>query len=119
MMFVPLDHNRLMGKVAPGHTFPGYSMYQLSDQAIEAILKEWHPPEYDPPNTDIQEWNLAVETLCDTYGIPDTQRAQCAVKFIKSGLRTELENVLRDARARFGSVRWARFANFMVAFDRE
>ena len=58
-------------------------------------------------------------TLCDTYGIPDTQRAQCAVKFIKIELRTELENVLRDARARFGSVRWAQFTNFMVAFDRE
>jgi len=35
--------------------------------------------------------------------IPDTQRAQCAVKCIKSELRTELENVLRDAQARFGS----------------
>ena len=94
-------------------------MYQLSDQAIGAILKEWRLPEYDPLNTDIQEWNLIVGTLCDTYGIPDTQRAQCAVKFIKIELRTELENVLRDARARFGSVRWAQFTNFMVAFDRE
>lgn len=94
-------------------------MYQLSDQAIEAILKEWHPLEYDPPNTDIQEWNLVIGTLCDSYGIPDLQRAQCAARFVKSGLRTELENVLKDARVRFGAVHWAQFQNFMIAFDRE
>ena len=94
-------------------------MYQLSDQAIEAILKEWRPPVYDPPNTDIQEWIRTVGTLSDTYGIPDAQRAQCAVKFMKSELRAELEKVLGDARARFGSVRWAQFTTFMVAFDRE
>lgn len=94
-------------------------MYELSDQAIEAILKEWHPPEYDPPNTNIQEWIHIVGTLSDTYGIPDAQRSQCAVKFIKSGPRAELENVLRDAQARFGSVQWAQFTTFMVAFDCE
>jgi hypothetical protein len=94
-------------------------MQQLSDPAIEAILKEWHTPLYDPPNTIIHEWVRTIGTLCDTYGIPDAQRAECAVKFIRSELRTELENVLRDARARFGSVHWAQFTNFMVAFDRE
>jgi hypothetical protein len=94
-------------------------MYQLSDAAIEVILKEWHLEEYDPPNTNIQEWNLIAGTHCDTYGIPDTQRAQCAVRFMKSGLRAELEDVLAKARARFGSVHWAQFTNFMVAFDRE
>jgi len=47
----------------------------------------------------------------------DTQRPQCATRFIKSELRTELENVLGEARAKFGPVRWAQFANFMVALD--
>ena len=45
-------------------------MHKLSDPAIEAILKEWDIAEYDPPNTDIREWNRAVETraLC---GMPE------------------------------------------------
>ena len=94
-------------------------MYQLSNPAIEAILKEWHPQSYNPPHTSVQEWIRTIESLCDTYGIPDTQRPQCATRFIRSGLRTELEDVLRDARTQFGPVHWAQFVNFMVALDRK
>ena len=94
-------------------------MHQLHDLALEAILKEWKPQEYDPPNTNIQEWAHSLESLCDTYGIPDTQRPQCAVKFIKDGLQAELEKVLTDARAQFGPIHWVQFTNFMVAFDRK
>ena len=96
-----------------------YDMYRLSDPAIEAILKEWNPQEYYPPNTDILEWNRTVGSLCDTYGIPDTQRPQCATRFIKSELRIELEQVLGDARTKFGPVRWPQFASFMVICDRK
>ena len=94
-------------------------MHRLSDPAIEAILNEWDIAEYDPPNTDIREWNHAVETLCDTYGIPDAQRPQCAARFARGELRTELEKVLKDAREKFGPISWVRFTTFMVAFDRE
>ena len=94
-------------------------MYQLPDPTIEAILKEWPPTEYNPPNTDIQEWNRTIETLCDTYGIPDSQRVLCAMRFIKNELRVELEKVLREARAQFGPVHLTQFASFMVAFDRK
>jgi hypothetical protein len=94
-------------------------MHRLSDPALEAILKEWHPQEYNPPNTDVQEWSRIIETLCDTYGIPDAQRAQCAAKFIKSELRADLESVLKDARTQFGPVHWTQFVNFMAAFDRK
>jgi hypothetical protein len=94
-------------------------MHRFSDPAIEAILKEWNIGEYDPPNTDIREWNRAVETLCDTYGIPDAQRPQCAARFAKGKVRPELENVLKDARERFGPISSERFMAFMVAFDRE
>ena len=96
-----------------------HDMHQLSELALEAILEEWDPQEYNPPHTDITEWIRSIESLCDTYGIPDVQRPQCAAEFIKDELRTELLNVLRDARARFGPVHWDRFKNFMVAFDRE
>jgi len=96
-----------------------HNMYRLSDPALEAILKEWNPEEYDPLNTDVRVWTLAVESLCDTYGIPDTQRPQCAAKFIKSELRNGLEKVLVDAREKFGPVHWAQFTNFMVEFDRK
>jgi len=94
-------------------------MHQLSDLALEAILKEWDTPEYDPPNTDIREWTHSIESLCDIYGIPDNQRPQCAAKFIEGELRTELGGVFREARDRFGPIHWAQFANFMAAFDRK
>jgi len=90
-------------------------MYQLPNMTLEVILKEWHPQEYNPPNTDIWEWTLAMESLCDTYGIPDTQRPQCAVNFIKGELRTELEKLLTDS----GPIHWTQFTNFMVALDRK
>ena len=94
-------------------------MYQLSDLALEAILKEWHPEEYDPPHTDIREWIHSIESLCDTYGIPDVQRPQSALGSIKEELRTELVKVLAEAREKFGPVHWDRFKAFMFAFDRE
>ena len=94
-------------------------MYQLPEIALEAILREWHPQKYDPLHTDIREWIHAMDSLCNVYGIPDTQRPQCAVRFINGELRTELLKVLADARARFGPVQWEQFKNFMVAFDRE
>jgi hypothetical protein len=94
-------------------------MNQLTDLALEAILEEWSPEQYDPPNTDIQEWTLSIESLCDTYGIPDTQRPQCAARFIREELRTELEPVFADARTTYGPIHWAQFRNFMTAFDRK
>ena len=94
-------------------------MHQLTEPALEAILKEFHPQEYDPPHTDIQEWIHSIESLCDTYGVPDTQRAQCTTSFVKDELRTELRNVLTEARETFGPVRWNQYKTFMIAFDRE
>ena len=94
-------------------------MHRLSDPALEAILKEFHPPEYDPPHTDVRGWLRFIESLCDTYGIPDVQRPQCATTFVKGELRTELEETLARARGAFGSVHWDPFKNFMIEFDRE
>ena len=92
-------------------------MHQLTNLALEAILNEFHPQEYDPPHTDVREWIRSIESLCDTYGVPDTQRAQCAAIFVKGELRTELRNVLERARVTFGPVHWNQFKTFMIAFD--
>jgi len=94
-------------------------MYQLSDPAIKAILKEWRPKEYHPPHTDVQEWIFSIESLCNVYGIPDVQRLQCATGFIKKELSIELRKVLAEARGRFGPIRWDQFKAFLVAFDRK
>jgi hypothetical protein len=94
-------------------------MPPLPDPALNAVLKEWNPKEYDPPNTDVQEWTHTIESLCETYRIPDDQRPQCAVNFVKAELRNELEKVLEDARAKFGPVHWAQFKIFMKALDRK
>lgn len=94
-------------------------MHQLSALALEAILKEFHPQEYDPPHTDVREWIRSIELLCDTYGIPDTQRPQCATAFAKGELSTELGDALARAQVAFGPVHWDPFKNFMIEFDRE
>lgn len=96
-----------------------HNMYQLSDRTIEAILKEWHPTEYNPLSTNIDEWIRSMELLCNEYGIPDPQRARCAVKFTTNELRVELESVLEGARARSNPISWDRFMKFMIEFDRE
>lgn len=95
------------------------STYFLTDLALKVIVKEFNPGVYDPPQTDVRKWIHSLETLCDTYGIPDVQRPQCATGFIKDELRTELLKVLEDARRRFGPVQWDGFKRFMVVFDGE
>lgn len=101
---------------------PQYT-YQLSNQAIKAILAEdnWHHHVWDPMSNkpDINKWNKDMETLCEKYGIPDTQRAQCAVASTKRELRTELQCVLQHARAESGPVCWDQFKKFMVEFTGE
>ena len=94
-------------------------MHRLSDLALAAILEEFDPQEYDPPNTDVREWIHSIESLCNTYGIPDVQRPECATAFVKGELSTELGKVLAEARKKYGPVHWDPFKNFMVAFDRE
>lgn len=92
-------------------------MDQLHDPALGAILNEWNLQEYDPPHTDVQEWIHSIESLCNAYGIPDIQRPQCAMHFIKRELRAELLPAFEEVREKFGSVRWAQFKNFLVEFD--
>lgn len=94
-------------------------MHRLSDLVLKAILKEWCPKEYDPPGVDVEDWIRTIESLCETYGIPDAQRAGCAVNFISGVLRKVLEVALKDAEARFGVVHWAQFTKFMIALDRK
>ena len=93
--------------------------YRLTDLALNVILKEFHPQEYDPPHAGVREWVNSIESLCDIYGIPDVQRSQCAAGFIKDEFRTELLNMLEDARWKFGPVEWDQFKSFIVVFDRE
>ena len=92
-------------------------MHRLSDLALEAILREFDSQDYDPLHTDVWEWIDSIELLCDTYGVPDVQRPQCATAFTKGDFRTDLENALAEARERFGPVHWVPFKNSMVAFD--
>lgn len=96
-----------------------HDMHQLPDLALEAILKEWGPQEYDPLHTDVRKWIRSIESLCDTYGIPDVQRPHCATDFIKPEVRIELQEVLAEARINSGFVHWDQFKNYMTGFDRE
>ena len=55
------------------------------------------------PLIQVFGWRVhgTVESLCLIYGIPDTQRPQCAARFIKGELRARLEIVLKVARTQF------------------
>lgn len=90
-------------------------MYQLSEPAIKAILKAWHPQKYRPPFTDVEKWIDSIESLCNEYGIPDGQRLRCAVNFVKEGLR----QALLEVGEKFGAVNWNQFKLLLVAFDGE
>ena len=94
-------------------------MHRLSDLALEAIIKEWHPQEYDPPFTDAQAWVRSIESLCDTYGIPEVQRSQCATRFVKDELRVKLPKAWAGTRAMIVPTHWDQFKNFVVTFDSE
>jgi len=94
-------------------------MYQLNDLALNLILKEFHPQEYDPPRTDVQKWANSIESLCDIYGVPDIQRPECTVRFIRDELRAGARKVLEDVRKDRGSMRWDQFRDFMIKFDGE
>lgn len=86
-------------------------MYQLSDLAIKAILKEWRLKTYCPPYTDVKEWIRSIESYCNLYGIPDVQWLQCADNFIN--------NELRRALAMFGPLSWNQFKAVLIPIDRK
>lgn len=100
-------------------SFPSSTHYmsQLSDLAIKAILKEWRPQTYWPPHTDVTEWIRSIESLCNLYGIPDSQRLRCAVTFVKKDIGADLQKVLEDAG--FVPLHWNLFRSFLVYFDRK
>ena len=107
-------------RVSPALSLFSYDMpYQLTDLTIEAILKDWHPQNYYPPYTDIHDWIHSIESLCELYGIPNVQRLECALRFIKEELSAELRNVLAGVQERVGPVCWDQFKGFLVVFDRE
>ena len=92
----------------------------LSDPAIKAILHEWNLEKYDPLLADKSffQWSREVEGLCEKYGIPDAQRAQCALTFMGEGVRAWLEEHFM-ARAGSKPTDWASFKGFMGEFDSE
>lgn len=94
-------------------------MHLRTSPLFETTLESRPTIKYDPLQSDIHKWHLNVEALFDRYGVPDVQRPQRATKYIKDEFGTELRNVLEEAEAEFGPIRWAQFKEFMVAFDRK
>ena len=78
----------------------------------------WHPQNYYPLYTDIHDWIHSIELLCDLYGIPNVQRLECALRFVKEELSTELRSVLGEVRGCVGPVHWDQFKGFL-SFNRE
>lgn len=112
-----------------GLVFPIFSplfhdMHQLSDTAIKAILseKEWRStPTYNPLKTDVREWNVAMESICDEYGILDTQRS--AATMYGEVYQRQGPRCVRGSVEGFSGAEWPHFlglfAEFMVEFNCE
>jgi hypothetical protein len=53
--------------------------YVLTPPAVQAIVKSWDVPPYNPPGTDVSGWLSKVRRLCEVYRVPVLQRALCAM----------------------------------------
>jgi len=58
--------------------------YLLTHQAILVIVKSWDVGTYNPPGTNCTSWLGKIHNFCDQYGIPDTQRAPCAMHHMRA-----------------------------------
>lgn len=85
--------------------------YLLMPQAIQAIVKSWNITTYNPPGMDIEGWLGRVHKLCEVYGVPVTQRALCAMHYMRADCR--------EAACAAGcyDMTWDEFTTWLVHYD--
>ena len=87
--------------------------YLLTHQAILAIVKSWDVGTYNPPGTNCTNWMGKIYNLCDQYGIPDTQRAPCAMHHMRADCKEAAHT------ARCYDMKWDGFTVWLRQYDRE
>jgi hypothetical protein len=89
----------------------GAREYLLTDQAIQAIVTSWNSTVYNPPGTDVTGWLGRIRGLCEAYGVPLTQRALCAMRYV----RVDCQEAARTARCH--DMTWDQFATWLTQYD--
>ena len=87
--------------------------YLLTHQAILAIVKSWDVGTYNPPGTNCASWLSKIRDLCDQYGIPDAQRAPCAMHHMRADCKKTAHT------ARCYDMTWEEFTVWLRQHDRE
>jgi len=62
--------------------------YLFTPTAILAIVKSWGVATYNPPGTNCTSWLNRMHRTCERYGIPDVQRAPCAMHRLRADCKT-------------------------------
>jgi len=85
--------------------------YLLTPQAVQAIVKSWGITAYNPPGIDTASWLSRVRKLCDAHGVPVTQRALCAMHYMRADCR-------EAALAAGGyDMTWDEFTTWLFQYD--
>ena len=87
--------------------------YLLTHQAILAIVKSWNVGTYNPPGTDCTGWLGKIHGLCDQYGIPDAQRAPCAMHHMRADCKEAAHT------AECYDMKWDEFTVWLRRHDRK
>ena len=85
--------------------------YLLTPRAIKAIVKSWDILPYSPPGTNVTGWLKKLHKLCEVYGVPVTQRAQCAMHH----MRTDCREAAQTAGCR--DMTWYQFTAWLRGYD--
>ena len=85
--------------------------YLLTKLAIEAIVKSWDIPSFNPPGTDAAYWLSRLRDSCEVYGVPLTQRALCATYLMRTDCR-EAANA-----AGCHDMTWDQFTTWLLRYD--
>lgn len=85
--------------------------YLLTPPAIQAIIKSWKVPPYNPPGTDAAGWLDTVRELCEVYGVPVSQRVLCAMHI----MRADCQGAANAAEC--FEMTWDQFASWLFQHD--
>ena len=95
----------------PPYTRADPHEYLLTLRAIEAIVKSWDIPPYNPPETDVTDWLRKLHQICGVYGVPVSQRAQCVMYHMRADCREAAQT------AGCHDMTWNQFTAWLRKYD--
>lgn len=108
-----IGHDDGHGNPPPPYDTTVLEEYLLTHHAILAIVKSWDVATYNPPGTKCTNWLGKISNLCDQYGIPDSQRAPCAMHHMRADCKEAAHT------AGCYDMKWDGFVVWVLQRDRE